>query len=91
MSAKRAADALMACDADTAEAVRMLFSAPATSSIPVSAKSALIRGIAGTWTLTLAAQAGGVSEAQVLTALARHYLNAGSRAACDALVSDALA
>lgn len=91
MSAKTAADALMAFDTTLTEQVQKLYEGHQYhASVRDEDKAALIREVAGTWTLSLAASAAGVSEQQVLIALARGYLHAGTQMAASGFVSAAL-
>lgn len=92
MTAKSAADALMTFDATLAEQVQKLFAGCSGSHFKVSSeeKARLIREVAGTWTLSLAASAAGVTERQVLVALTRHHLHHGMNPASSALVEAAL-
>ncbi len=90
MSAKSAADALMAYDTTLAEQVTRLFEDHASHSVSYEEKARLIRDVAGTWTLSLAAASAGVDEEQVLVALARHYLHGGTQMAASGFVSAAL-
>lgn len=91
MSAKSAANALMTYDATLAEQVRNLFEGRDHSAVRSEEKAQLIREIAGTWTLSLAAAAGGVAEDQVLISLHRFHLFGGTQPAATAFVSAALA
>lgn len=87
MSAKSAADAMMTFDVALAEQVKKLFANGKASS---EEKISLIREISGTWTLSLAASAAGVTEMQVLVALTRHHLHHGMNPVSAALVEAAL-
>ncbi|MBP6776235.1 MAG: hypothetical protein KA151_03170 [Piscinibacter sp.] len=81
MSARRAAVALMNHDADIAEKIAEYFA----DRRPYFAKSetgeAIVASAAGTWTLTLAADAAGVTERQVLAAIAQQ-LHLGTSCVC---------
>ena len=92
MSAKAAAAAaLMTFDTTLMEQVQKLYEGHQYHiSVRLEDKAALIREVAGTWTLSLAASAAGVSEQQVLAALARDYLNAGTPMAASGFVSATL-
>lgn len=90
MSAKSAADALMAYDATLLEQVRKLFDGRQHIAVSPEEKAKLIREVAGTWTLSLAAAAGGVAEDQVLIALHRFHMFGGTQPAAASFVRAAL-
>lgn len=90
MSAKSAADALMTYDTTLAEQVRNLFDGRQHIAVRSEEKAKLIREISGTWTLSLAAAAGGIGEDQVLIALHRFHLFGGTQPAATAFVRAAL-
>jgi hypothetical protein len=78
MSAKKAAEALYAFDADARELIDNLFADRPHYAIPFEEKHQAIRTLAGTWTLSLAAAAAGVDETAVLVAVAHMYLHCGT-------------
>lgn len=86
MSAKTAADALMTYDATLAEQVRNLFEGRHHSAVRSEEKAQLLREVAGTWSLSLAAAAGGVAEDQVLISLHRFHLFGGTQPAATSFV-----
>lgn len=91
MSAKAAADALVAYDATLGKQIADLYDGHKHhSTVPKSDKAQLVRDVAGTWTLSLAASAAGVSEQQALVALARHHLHCGTPLAAEGFVCAAL-
>ena len=90
MSAKKAAEALMQYDSDLRERVERLFEGRLHSLVPRNEKEEVIREAAGTWTLSLAAHAAGVTETQVLVALARYHLHVGTPMVAEGAVESAL-
>ncbi|MGF6996745.1 hypothetical protein [Paraburkholderia sp. GAS32] len=78
MSAKKAAEALYTFDADARELIDALFADRPHYAVPNEEKQHAIRTIAGTWTLSLAAAAAGVSETDALIAIAHRYLHCGT-------------
>ncbi len=90
MTAAAAAEALMTYDTCLKERVEAHFAGRSHLEIPFSENAALLREIAGTWTLSLAAAAGGVTERKVLVALARHHLRLGTLKAATSTVNVAL-
>lgn len=90
MTAISAANALMTYDADLRARVDEYFGGREPYAIPSEESDALLREIAGTWTLGLAAASAGVTERQVLVALARHYLHLGTLKAAISRVYFAL-
>ncbi|MBR7996731.1 hypothetical protein KDX08_30220 [Burkholderia cenocepacia] len=75
MSATRAAKALMEFDADTRAAIERVMEGNWYEGGAEEARQAVLLGIAGTWTLSIAAHAAGVDEAAVLIALARDHMD----------------
>ncbi len=87
MGAKTAAAAMMAHDADLANAVRNL---PDDTNAVGPAAAQLVRDTAGTWTLALAAASAGVSERQVLVALVQKHIHPSTAPAAAGFVDAAL-
>ncbi len=87
MSAKIAADALMNHDADLVNSVRNL---PVDTNARGPAAAALVREVAGSWTLTLAAAAAGVEESAVLAALVQNHIRPCTAPASRSFVQAAL-
>ena len=78
MSAKNAAAALLQFDIDVAEKL------PAKDQfLDYESAISLGKAIRGTWTLSLAAAAGGVTEQQVMAALLQHHTRCGSSLVCQ--------
>jgi hypothetical protein len=92
MSAKSAADALVKYDATLADQLRVALegheSCPALC--PSNVTSQIIRDASGSWTLSLAAEAAGTKEFDVLVALAQYHLHLGTHMAASASVHIAL-
>lgn len=94
MSAKIAAAALVEFDADLRERVEEINSRGDYWWININHQTdaaKIIKDTAGTWTLSLAAAAAGVSERMVLSALYRFHLKGGTQAAASGRVDQILA
>jgi hypothetical protein len=93
MSAKRAADALVEFDADLKARVEEINSRGDYWWIDAANGAdaeAIIKDTAGTWTLSLAAAAAGVTEESALVALYRNYLHGGTQVAASGRVRSIL-
>jgi hypothetical protein len=93
MTAKAAAAALVEFDADLRARVDALNARGDYWWIEPGAREDqedVIRQCAGTWTLSLAAASAGVTEVQVLTALARFHLRLGTQKCAAATVYSVL-
>ena len=53
-------------------------------------QEAVLKYCAGTWTLSLAAASAGVTETQVLVALAKNHLHCGTQVVCEGVVKNLL-
>lgn len=94
MGAKTAADALVKFDTELRDRIEALESRGGYWWIQEGASAetdAILRDCAGTWTLSLAAESAGVTERQVLVALARFHLHRGTQICAEGAVTQALA
>lgn len=93
MSAKRAGDALVEFDTDLKSRVEEINSRGNYWWIDAANRAdanAIIKDTAGTWTLSLAAAAAGVTEEAALVALYRNYLHGGTQVAAAGMVRSIL-
>jgi hypothetical protein len=90
VSAKNAANALVAFDATLAESIKTMFEGRGHYEVSHEEKTSLLCDVAGTWTLSIAAAAASVTEHQVLVALARYYMHCGTQMASENTVRSAL-
>ncbi|SEU40491.1 hypothetical protein SAMN03159335_06323 [Burkholderia cepacia] len=90
MSATKAAAALVQFDLATRELIEQTFDGREHFAVPYEEKFSVIRAIAGTWTLSLAAASAGVTEEAVLVALVRDHLHCGTIQSAKSAVYSAL-
>lgn len=90
MSAKKAAEALFQFDQSLRTYVEVMFANRAHHAASWEEKVDCLRAAKGTWTLSLAAGAAGVSEEAVLTALAQHHLHCGTLLCAKGAVHQAM-
>jgi hypothetical protein len=88
MSGKIAASALLTHDLDVNAKLSEL-NERGPLEVPREEWVEFVRYLRGLWTLTLAADAGGVSEEQVATAMLTWFTRAGSSVACRGIAKEA--
>ncbi|MDP3008234.1 MAG: hypothetical protein Q8N30_04085 [Methylococcales bacterium] len=83
MSARVAAEALFNYDNDLFTEITGVFAGRVANEVPYEDRVNLIKAAINTWTLSMVAHAAGLSEFQVLVALAKYHLNLGSSSATE--------